>query len=136
MFLLLLLITFCVALVTSVVVIQFFRKPTLAIFSRIIGEDIAVAWHRFLLFALYVVGVSSGVRLWALEKYILPATAERPVPVLDSNRWWFEVFSTIISTLGGLAWALLVFFVVALIAFALVRRRPAKSAEDQRNVPA
>jgi hypothetical protein len=50
--------------------------------------------------------------------------------VLDSNRWWFEVFSTIISTLGGLAWALLVFFVVALIAFALVRRRSNRTAED------
>jgi hypothetical protein len=131
MFLLLLLITFCVALLTSVIVIQFFRKPTLAIFTRVIGDDIAAAWHRFLLFAFYVVGVSSGVRLWELEKYIAPATAEKPVPVLDSNRWWFEVYSTVISTLGGLAWALLVFFVVALIAFALVRRRAGKPGENQ-----
>lgn len=129
MFLLLLLVAFCVALATSVIVVWFFRKPTRAIFSRIIGEDIAIAWHKFLLFAFYVVGVSSGVRLWALEKYITPGTIEKPTPVLDCNRWWFEVFSTIISTLGGLAWALLVFFVIALIAFAIVRKNAPRPME-------
>jgi len=43
MFLVLLLVTVVVAALTSTIVIAFFRKPTLAIFTRIIGEDIAAA---------------------------------------------------------------------------------------------
>jgi hypothetical protein len=42
-----------------------------------------------------------------------------------------EIYRTVIQTLQGVAWALLVFFVVALIAFAIVRRgetRPAGPA--------
>lgn len=37
-----------------------------------------------------------------------------------------EVYRTVIQTLQGVAWALLLFFVVALIAHAIVRRRESR----------
>jgi hypothetical protein len=127
MFFVFLLVTLVTALITSAIVVAFFRKPTLSIFMRIIGEDVAASWHKFLLFALYVVGVSSGVNLWKLEQYVFPSSTEpESIRVLTGQAWAFEIFRTILSTLGGLAWALLVFFVIALIAFAIVKMRETK----------
>jgi hypothetical protein len=129
MFYFFLLVTLITALVVSAVVVASFRKPTLKIFQRIIGEDLAASWHKFLLFALYVVGVSSGVNLRKLEQYVFPSGPEsEQVRVLTSQAWGFEIFRTILSTLGGLAWALFVFFVIALIAFAIIKMREAKQS--------
>lgn len=126
MFLVLLALTLGVALLTSWVVVVFFRRPIRQILDRIIGEEIASGWHRFLLFAVYVVGVSSGVQIWKLEQYVHPQSAgpnepSRVLP-LDGPSLALEVYRTVIQVLQGVAWALLVFFVVALIAFVLVRR--------------
>ena len=122
-FLLLLLVTLLIAVAVSLAVVRFFRGPIDKIFGRIIGEDISAEWRKFLTFALFVVGVSSGVKIWQLERFIAPPRGEEVVPVLTAQYWALEVYRTIIDTLGGMAWALLIFFVVALIAFALARRR-------------
>ena len=42
------------------------------------------------------------------------------------DRWILEVYRTVIGTLQGLAWMLLVFFVFALIAYVIVRASEAK----------
>ena len=41
--------------------------------------------------------------------------------VLNWERWTLDIYSTIIQTLQSIAWMLLVFFTVALIAYVLVR---------------
>jgi len=130
MFVLLLVTTLGVALLTSAIVVLFFKKPIRQILERIIGEEIAEGWQRFLLFAVYVVGVSSGVQIWKLEQYVHPQPAGpegRAVTlVLDAPSMALEIYRTIIQVLQGIAWALLVFFVVALIAFAITRRAEAR----------
>ncbi|HYJ32928.1 MAG TPA: hypothetical protein VE326_06870 [Candidatus Binatia bacterium] len=130
MFLTLLLVTLLVALATSAIVVALFRKPIRQILDRIIGPELAHAWQRFLLFAIYVVGVSSGVQIWKLEQYLRaepgPNGAGRPPFALNSESMGLEVYRTILQVLQGIAWALLVFFVVALIAFVLVRRGEAQ----------
>ena len=125
-FLLLLIVTLAIAVAVSLIVILFFRKAVEKIFVRIIGEEIAVAWKKFLIFALFVVGVSSGVSIWKLEQYIQPAAEGVTRPVLNAEFWGLEIYRTIIQTLGGMAWALLVFFLVALIAFVIVKKKEAK----------
>ena len=134
MFFVLLLLTLGVALATSFTIVMLFKKPIRQILDRIIGEDIASGWHRFLLFAIFVVGVSSGVQIWKLEQYVHP---ERYAPreggsipplVLDGPSLGLEIYRTIFQTLQGVAWALLVFFVVALIAFAIIRRGEGRPA--------
>ncbi|RKX26343.1 MAG: hypothetical protein DRP47_08340 [Candidatus Zixiibacteriota bacterium] len=128
-FLLLLIVTLAIAIAVSIIVLAFFRKPVDKIFHRIIGEEIADAWRKFLTFALFVVGISSGVNIWKLEQFIQPASPDEKITELTAEYWGLEIYRTIIHTLGGLAWALLLFFVVALIAFVLVKRGEMKAAK-------
>ena len=75
MFLTLLLVTFAIAALVSILVAAAFRKPVQAILTRVIADEISSAWRRYVMFALFVVGISSGVRIWELEKYITQASS-------------------------------------------------------------
>lgn len=122
MFLTLLAVTFAVAFLVTTLVVFFFSKPINKILARIISEEISSAWSRYLKFAIYVTGISSGVRIYSLEKYITrPAREHAEVVELTSQRWVLELYRTVISTLQGVAWMLLVFFVFALVAYVIVR---------------
>ncbi len=89
------------------------------------------AWRKYITFAIYVTGVSGGVRIWDLEQYITSRVAPAPllegmektvrVVELTTERWVLEVYRTLIGTLQSVAWMLLVFFVFALIAYVIVR---------------
>jgi hypothetical protein len=132
LFLTLLGVTFLIATVVSILVARAFSKPINQILTRIIADEISVAWRRYLLFALYVVGISSGVRIWELEKYITkPAVKNAEIVELTGDRWILEVYRTVIETLQGLAWVLLVFFVVALLAFVVVRIFEARKTKTE-----
>lgn len=122
MFLTLLLVTFVIATLVSVLTAAAFKKPVDQILKRIIGDDIFAAWRKYLMFAIFVVGISSGVRIYDLEKYITkPALKDAEIVQLTRDRWILELYRTIIDVLQGIAEVLLVFFIVALIAFVLVR---------------
>ncbi len=124
MFLTLLGATFVVALIVSTASALIFRAPISGILRRLIQEDVYRSWERYLYFALYVVGISSGVRIWQLERYINPNyynNANNAAIALTLERWVLEIYSTVISTLQGIAWMLLVFFMAALAAFVLVK---------------
>ena len=121
MFITLLGVTFAIAIFVSFLVVLLFKKPIIAILDRILSEDISKAWWRYLSFAIYVVGVSGGVRVWDLEKYITPRPEETAAIVLNMERWTFEVYHTIIGTLQSIAWMLLVFFLFSLIAYVIVQ---------------
>lgn len=70
MFYTLLITTFLLASLVSFLAVRFFDRPIGAILERIIGDAISSAWHRYIKFAAYVVGVSGGVRIYSLERYI------------------------------------------------------------------
>jgi hypothetical protein len=128
MFTTLLIVTFAIAVIVSFLVVIAFRKPIHTILDRIIAEEISKAWARYLTFAIYVVGVSGGVRVWDLEKYITPRPEDAEAIILNSQRWTLEVYRTVIGTLGSVAWMLLVFFLFALIAYVIVRGSERKHA--------
>lgn len=134
MFITLLALTFAIATIASFSVIKLFRNPINAILGRIIGEEFSAAWWRYLTFAIYVVGVSGGVRVWDLEKYITPRPEEAEAIVLNAERWTLEIYRAVIGALQSIAWMLLVFFVFALIAYVIVRgleaRRPPPPQEE------
>ena len=122
MFLTLLAVTFLIALSVSFIIVRLFGRSITNILERLIEESIVGAWLRYLKFAIYVVGVSSGVRIWQLEKYITPIEPDQTeIIVLNTDRWILEVYRTIIGSLHGIAWLLLVFFVFALTAYVIVR---------------
>jgi hypothetical protein len=121
MFITLLVVDFIVSFVVCFIVAQVFRTPVSKIMQRLIAEDISHAWSKYLMFAIYVVGISGGVRIWDLEKYINPVKTGDAVLELTTDRWVLEIYRTIIGTLQSNAWMLLVFFVFALLAYVIVK---------------
>jgi hypothetical protein len=123
MFLTLLLVTFLIATGVSIAVARFFDEPIRRILSHIVVEDITYVWSRYISFAILVVGISSGVRIFELERYITPMGPPERVDalLLTRDRWILEIYRTVIGSLRGIAWMLLVFFVVTLLAYVIVR---------------
>ena len=121
MFFALLIVTFLIATLVSLGVVRLFDRPVASILHRIVAEELSEAWHRYIKFAAYVVGISGGVRIHDLERYISAPKKEEEVLALTPERWTLEVYRTVIETLQGIAWLLLVVFVVALVAYVLVR---------------
>ena len=123
MFITLLAATFIISFVVSTIVVLFFSRPLDKILDRIISDQISKAWSKYLKFAIYVTGISSGVRIWDLEKYITKSQVYKDAEIvqLTTERWVLEVYRTIIGTLQGVAWMLLVLFVFALVAYVIVR---------------
>ncbi len=92
MFITLLIVTFLIAFVVSSIVVLIFAKPINTILARIISGEISRAWSMYLKFAIYVTGISSGVRIWQLEKYITePSFEGARIIELSSERWVLEV---------------------------------------------
>lgn len=118
MFISLLLVTFVIAAATSYVVARTFQGPVAAILTRVVADELALAWQRYVVFAIYLVGINGGVRIWHLEQYVAAGTA---APVLNGDRWALEVYRTLIGSLQSIAWALLAFFAVALVAYLVIR---------------
>jgi sensor histidine kinase regulating citrate/malate metabolism len=122
MFITLLIATFIISFVVSSIVVLFFARPINKILDRIISDQISRAWSKYLKFAIYITGISSGVRIWDLEKYITkPQYQGSEIVQLTTEHWVLEVYRTVIGTLQGIAWMLLVFFVFALVAYVIVR---------------
>ncbi len=130
MFFALLIVTLLVATLVSYLVARAFEHPILTILERIVGPEMAGAWAKYMKFAIYVVGVSGGVRIYGLESYLpqpktkMPNGVMEPVTqqlALTPERWVLEVYRTVIETMQALVWMLLVFFLFALIAYVIVR---------------
>lgn len=142
MFITLLLVTFVLAAVVALIVAAWFANPIRRILGRIVDEEITFAWTMYVRFAVLVVGISSGVRIFQLERYINPMFGPENTEVLQltRDRWVLEIYRTIIGTLQGIAWVLLIFFVVALLAMVIVRigefltRNRAPIASEDRSV--
>lgn len=120
MFVNLLMVTFLIAAAISTLIALLFAKPIKKILGRLVSDELAPTWVRYLLFAIYVVGISGGVRVWDVEKYVTPGK-DGQLLVLNSDRWVIEVYKTIIGTLESDAWMLLVFFLFALVAYVVLR---------------
>ncbi len=125
MFYYLMISTFVLALGVSFMVMRLFAQSIQDILARIIQDPIHDAWAKYTKFAGMVVGTSSGIRIYDMEKYITPLTYtdnnKKIVIELTQERWVLEIYRTIIETLQGLAWMMLVFFMVALLAYVIVR---------------
>ena len=135
MFFSLLLVTLVTAGLVSFIAARAFSRPVESILNRLIADEIAGAWVRYMKFAIYVVGISGGVRIHSLERYAIPQPTPRRLPEreafeaaaeavkleLTSERWVLEIYRTIIESLQAVAWMLLVFFLVSLGMYVIVR---------------
>jgi hypothetical protein len=121
MFYLLLLVTFLVALLVCYIVSRLFNDSIYKILNLIVPEAINEAWLKYIKFAIYVVGISGGVRVWDLEKYITSRYDNREIVQLTAERWTLEIYRTLIGSLQSIATVLLIFFVFTLIAYVVLR---------------
>lgn len=117
----LLLGTFALSVGVCAMVSRFFREPVNRIMNRLVGEDLGGAWQRYVSFALYVVGISGGVKIWELERYMPTQGGDAQALTLDATRMVLELYRTVLGTLQGIAWMLLLFFVFTLIAYVILR---------------
>jgi len=127
----LLLSTFVIAFAVASIVVFIFNKPIEAILKRVVPVDISYAWTRYLRFAIYVVGIGGGVRVWDFEKYLTLQEPYKEVVQLTSERWILEIYNTVIGTLQSVAMILLIFFVFALIAVVIVRMFEARTTKKE-----
>ncbi|RAK04147.1 hypothetical protein C8C77_1395 [Halanaerobium saccharolyticum] len=121
MFYLLLLVTFLVALLVCYIVSRLFNDSIYKILNLIVPEAINEAWLKYIKFAIYVVGISGGVRISDLEKYITSRFNNQEVLQLTTERWTLEIYRTLIGSLQSIATVLLIFFVFTLIAYVILK---------------
>lgn len=133
MFFLLLFVTLVIAFVTSHIIVKFFDKPIEKMLTRIISDDISSAWHKYVKFAIYVTGISGGVKFWNYEKYLSSQHPEAIKTELTFERWTLEIYQTIIEALQSISWMLLVFFIFALIAYVIVKIFEVKKEKKEIN---
>ncbi len=133
MFFALLTVTFLLSATVSFIVVRAFKRPIEAIFQRIIKDEVSSVWERYITFAAYVVGISGGVRIHQLERYIDSVQKGHDVLLLNTERWTLEVYRTVIETLQSLAWMYLLVFIFALIAFVLVKGFETRHAKEHKN---
>ena len=120
-FITLLVVTFITSLLVCFVITLVFSKYIAQILDKIVGDEMSHAWTRYIKFAIYVVGISGGVRIHSLEDYITPRPEEAEPIALTLDHWVMELYRTVIGSLQSIAWMLLVFFVFSLIAYVIVR---------------
>jgi len=130
MVILLFVTTFVIAFVVASIVVLIFNNPIDSILKRVVPPDISPAWLKYLRFATYVVGISGGVRVWDLEKYLTVQEPYKEIVQLNTGRWILEAYQTIIGTLSSTAVILLVFFVFALVAVVIVRLYEARQEKS------
>ncbi|MEC5205198.1 hypothetical protein [Vogesella urethralis] len=128
MFYALLIVTLGVALLTSVLVARFFSDAVLKILKSIIGPELAEAWRKYMSFAIVVVGVSGGVNMWEIQKYL--QNGREQVMELNGPRWTMEIYRTAMDTLSQISWVMLLFFLCAMVAYVIMR--VAESSREQR----
>lgn len=121
MFITLLVVNFALAFAVCLITARLFRTPVNKMLQRLVAEDIYSAWVKYIGFAIYVVGISGGVRVWDLERYISPPSQGGAILELTQERWILELYRTVIGTLQSIAWMLLLFFIFALIAYVIVK---------------
>ena len=110
----------------SMLVMYFFSPSIFKILKEIVVDSISVAWGKYIQFAGIVVGISSGVNVYQFNGYI-DDDGKAKVLKLVPEKIVLTLYDTIISTLQGLSWMFLLFFVTSLIAYIITDTpRPAR----------
>lgn len=131
---------FIVSVIISWIIAKAFNSPIKKILEKIINDPISDAWRKYLVFAIYITGISSGVRIWEIERYFgvsefLDESGKmiQKSISLTPERWTLEILRTIIEALQGISVMLLVFFIFALIAFVIMKAIESKHS-SKKNV--
>jgi hypothetical protein len=117
-----------ISLVISWCVVRILRQPTEQILHRITSDETSRAWLKYVKFAIYVAGVSGGVKIAEkdFEKFMRMAEVNYSGSYALGYGYmvWLltaEIWEAVVGALGGIFWFLAYFFIAAAIAFVIVR---------------
>ncbi|NUN09262.1 MAG: hypothetical protein HUU54_08815 [Ignavibacteriaceae bacterium] len=130
MFLWLLLSGFLVSVTCALIVIFIFRSSLSKTLVRVVGEELAGSWKKFIQFALFVVGISGGVKPWNMERYLSQAGQDTKPLILTQERWVLELYMVVIDTIVAMSWMLFVYFLFSLITIGIIRIFEMKSGKQ------
>ena len=111
-------------------VMYFFSPSIFKILKEIVVDSISVAWGKYIQFAGIVVGISSGVNVYQFNGYI-DDDGKAKVLKLVPEKIVLTLYDTIISTLQGLSWMFLLFFVTSLIAYIISKKNNKKNEKKE-----
>lgn len=114
----------------SMLVMYFFSPSIFKILKEIVVDSISVAWGKYIQFAGIVVGISSGVNVYQFNGYIND-DGKAKVLKLVPEKIVLTLYDTIISTLQGLSWMFLLFFVTSLIAYIISKKNNKKNEKKE-----
>ena len=100
------------------------KDPIEVILHRFLAAHISVALSKYLRFAIIVVGTASGTRVAALEQYIGAESYNKAAitAALTQEAWILELYRTVVATLEGIVWLLLVVAFFVLLAILIIRK--------------
>ena len=135
MFVVLFLVTFLLAFAISSGVAWAGKEPIEGILHHFFSLNVTNAMSKYLRLAIVLIGVSSGARIRVLEEYIgaSPANKLQMTDALTQEFWVVELYRTCITTLEGILWLLLLFSLVVLAAYWMMRKsalRPQQTSEN------
>lgn len=126
---LILLFSLMLSLFLSFFVYQLFSHSILMILNKLVDSEFARAYHRYLKFALILVGVSNGTNVYRLTNLMSEENKHLDIS-MGSDRFFLEIYQVCIETLGSVAWVLFLFFIVSLIAYLILNRKKIHENND------
>jgi hypothetical protein len=137
MFIVLFLVTFLLAFGISSGVAWAGKEPIEGILQHFFSLNVTAAMSKYLRLAIVLIGISSGARIRILEEYIgaSPANKLQMTDALTQEFWVVELYRTSITTLEGILWLLLLFSLVVLAAYWIMRKSELKQRDASENQP-
>ena len=135
MFIVLFLVTFLLAFAISSGVAWAGKEPIEGILHHFFSLNVTAAMSKYLRLAIVLIGVSSGARIRILEEFISasPANKLQMTDALTQEFWVVELYRTCITTLEGILWLLLLFSLVVLAAYWMMRKSALKEEQTSEN---
>lgn len=125
------LVTFVLAAGLAAGVAWLSKDPIEVLLHRFLAAHISVALSKYLRFAIVVVGTASGTRVAALEEYIGATSYNKTAmtAALTQETWVLELYRTVVATLEGIVWLLLVVAFFVLLAILIIRKANMKQLQ-------
>jgi hypothetical protein len=113
--------TLAAAFVLSFLVAWLFWTPVKNVLRKLLDDEAAAAWTRYVCFTLVVAGVAAGARVRILEEYLTAPSFNRGAMLgeLTQEFWVLEMYRTVIGTVAGIAWVLLGLSLIAGIVYVI-----------------
>lgn len=117
MFVTLLLANLVASLLVCLATVLIFSFPLAKVLKDRFSEDAAAVWMKFILFTVFVIGISVGTRIWEIERYADPQKGG----AISQNLLVLEVYKTVIATMQ--VSAVLLFVLLTVVGLTYLARK-------------